>query len=58
MSFEEAIDQWNKKNTDLNKEKKPNKVDYKSRLDELFKSADKSYHRLDYERALSREKSS
>ena len=58
MSLEEAIDSWNKKNTELNKERKVNKVDYKTRLDEMFKSAGKGYHRDDLERPLSRERSS
>ena len=58
MSLEEAIDSWNKKNAELNKEKKMNKVDYKTRLDEMFKGAGKCYHREDLKRPLSRERSS
>jgi len=45
MNLEEAIENWNKKNTELSKERRSSKMDYKTRLDEMFKAAGKNYHR-------------
>ena len=47
-NMEEVIDNWNKKNTEANKERRDNKSDFKNKLDDLFKGAGKNYYRREY----------
>lgn len=56
-TLESVIDDWNAKNNKANKDRKEEKLDYKGRLDELFRGAGKSYYRKDYDRTFSRERS-
>ena len=46
--MEEVIDNWNRKNTEANKERRDNKSDFKNKLDDLFKGAGKNYYRREY----------
>lgn len=55
---EDAIRQWNDKSHELSTENREGKIDYKTRLDEIFKANNRSFYRnRDQEKPISKEKS-